>query len=106
MTPTHRDGCLVSNITVRPYTVTYEPDCPHTKIRHAEITIRAASSREALAYARQHIRLARASASSVAAAGPWRGIECPYCEETSADRREADRHLSEAHGQDPLWGGA
>lgn len=102
--PTHRDGCIVSNIPVRPYKVTYEPDCPHVKIRHAEITIRAASAGEALAYCRRHIRLSRAAPVGAEAAGPWRGIECPHCPETSPDRREADRHLSEVHGQDALWG--
>ena len=55
----HDDGCVIPNIPVKPYRVTFVPECEHTKIRAAEIVVLAESADNALHYARNTLRLPR-----------------------------------------------
>jgi len=55
----HGDGCVIANVPVKPYRVTFEPECEHTKLRSAEITVLAESASHALSYARTTLRLPR-----------------------------------------------
>ena len=55
----HDDGCVIPNIPVKPYRVTYEPLCEHTKVRGAVIVVLAESEDNALYYARNTLRIPR-----------------------------------------------
>lgn len=57
--PLHSDGCIVANIPVKPYRVHFEPKCPHTKMREADIVITARTADEAMEFADKWIALAQ-----------------------------------------------
>lgn len=57
--PLHSDGCIVANIPVKPYSVRFEPKCPHTKMRSAVIVINARTADEAMQFADKWIALAQ-----------------------------------------------
>jgi hypothetical protein len=53
----HDDGCVRANVSTRPYQITYEPFCEHTKIRSVVIVVNAESEESAMYYARESLRL-------------------------------------------------
>ena len=64
------DGCVKPNIPTRAYRLIYAPACEHTKIRFAEIVIRATSAEAALDHGREWIRLPQMRVSHAVAVKP------------------------------------
>lgn len=64
--PLELDGCIRSNVPMKPYTVIFVPQCEHARMRGAQVIVTATGPAAALDYARRWIRLARLVPAGVA----------------------------------------